>query len=267
MKLKNFGWEGVTLGVCGLTSVGIAVFDFLPLPFEKIPGGIMLRILLIALGLVLGAAATQAARREAGITKLERDLVDLRLDVQNAIGAALKVQQSRFENYGTGADILNSATSTDKLTLSFLEYSEMWDRPDEYDDINFDRALENAVRNIKCEVDHVIRCDRKADMPKIVKYIQKYEHSQNYCAHVFTTINDKFPPLDVLVLPGRAAQIEFPQNAANPSKMGPSVVITDPTAIGILEKYAGLLVAGAVCIKDANRIKTETIEDLVTKLI
>lgn len=267
MKLKDFGLEGTTLALCGLGSVTIAVVDFLPLGIEKIPGGIMLRILLIALGLVLGTAATQAARREEGIAKLERDLSQLRLDVLQAVGAAPEVQRNRKDNYKRGAELLNSATSTDKLTLSFLEYSEMWDRPDEDDDTNFDHALANAITNIKCEVNHVIRCDRKCDIAKIETYVKEYERSQNYCVYVFTKINEHFPPLDFLVLQGRAAQIEFPQNSANPSHMGPSIVIKDPAGIGVIEKYAALLVSGSVCIKDANRIRSDKIANLKAQLV
>jgi len=180
--------------------------------------------------------------------------------------ATIEVQRDRRSNYERGASILNGATSSDTIMLSFLEHSQMWERDDEVEDRVFDEALTQAIMFRKCTVYHVIRCDRKNDLERIVKYVSKFAGVPNYWAFVMTKVDPDFHPLDILVIHGRVAQIEFPQPVTSPTLMGPSLEVTQPEAVQFVEEYARLLVTTSTPIKDQNGINQTNVDKLVATL-
>jgi hypothetical protein len=173
----------------------------------------------------------------------------------------VRVQSDRRSNYDRGAGILNNATPSDTIWLSFLEHSSMWVRDDQFEDKIFDEALDHAIQR-NCSICHVIRCDRSVDLEEIVTYVSGFDQSPNYYAFVMTRVDHTFHPLDVLVIRGKVAQIEFPQPYTNPIRMGPSLEVNQAQAVQFVEEYARLLVATSMPIKDQNGINPSNVEKL-----
>lgn len=72
--ISELGWQGWTLLLCGMVAILIAVFDFsqvISLTTEN-----ALRLIIVAVGLVLGAIAAQTARRNAEIIELKQELAE-----------------------------------------------------------------------------------------------------------------------------------------------------------------------------------------------
>lgn len=174
----------------------------------------------------------------------------------------LDVQPDRRSNYERGAKLLYSVSPSDTVVVSFLEDSSMWNRPDDTEDKVFDKALTHAIKSSECTVQHVIRCDDSAHLPKIISYIKRYDDAQKYLVYIITNIDSNFPPLDILVLKGKAAQIEFPQTPDPPSYMGPSIVVKLPKAVHFVEAYAEILITKSICIKNANGLSSDNINRL-----
>lgn len=266
---RNLGVKGWMLKLTGLASIVIAILDFTPLVnLSKDP---ILRCVLLALGFLMEAVADQIARqRESDITGLHLAVTKLPGAVSDAVRDAIgsvDVQLDRRSNYERGAELLYSVSRTEKVTLSFLEHSSMWGNTDQDEDTRFDDALTHAIKSSQCDVEHVIRCDRSADLPEIQRYVQKYHDAPNYSVYVMTRIDYNFPPLDVLVLSGRVAQIEFPQLRGNLCRMGPSIVVPLPNAVSFVEEYARILVANSICIKNAHGFVEENVNKLKTILL
>src|SRR5882724_702113 len=125
MKLRSLGFEGWMTLLTGLAAIIIGLLDFIPAVSNKIP--IDSKVLLIALGLLLAAAATQVARRKDGETALQLEFTKIREAIREAFGAAPEVQSDRSSNYKRGADLLYGVSAGDKIVLSFLEDSRMWE--------------------------------------------------------------------------------------------------------------------------------------------